>query len=78
MGTDLASFLGYMVEAFEKPAHQVTVSQTFWLDRTEVTAADYALCWGAQACTIPAVNHMYPTWAVVGKENHPINGVNWR
>jgi len=78
MGTDLAMFLGFPVEQREKPAHEVTISQTFWLDETEVTAAAYAECWGAQACTIPSlIENPYPTWAVPGKENHPINGVNW-
>ncbi len=78
MGTDLNSFLGSPVEAQERPAHDVTISQAFWIDKTEVTASAYAECWGAQACSIPSMNeNPYPTWAVAGKENHPINGVNW-
>jgi formylglycine-generating enzyme required for sulfatase activity len=33
---------------------------------------------GSDAESIPSMqNNQYPTWAVAGKENHPINGVNW-
>jgi len=34
----------------EKPAHQVTVN-SFWMDRTEVTNADYQKCVSAKACS---------------------------
>ena len=40
----------------EKPAHQVTLSRAFLLDRTEVTAGDYNLCVKAGKCTPSAVH----------------------
>ena len=38
-------------DANEKPAHVVTISKPFFLDKTEVRAADYAACVGVNECT---------------------------
>ncbi|MEO8796646.1 MAG: SUMF1/EgtB/PvdO family nonheme iron enzyme, partial [Polyangiaceae bacterium] len=38
-------------DANEKPAHEVTVRKAYFLDKTEVAAADYAACVHAGACT---------------------------
>jgi sulfatase modifying factor 1 len=76
MGTDLQDFLGEMIPADERPAHEITLTQTYWIDRTEVTAMAYAECVAAQACSVPAPVEN-STWQVPGKESHPINGVTW-
>ncbi len=38
-------------EANEKPAHKVTISKGFFLDKTEVRAGEYAVCVRAGGCT---------------------------
>ena len=40
----------------ERPAHQVTLTRPFDLDRTEVTVADYAKCVAAGKCTKSGVH----------------------
>lgn len=37
--------------ASERPEHTVTLSRPFWIDRYEVTVAEYAACVRAEACT---------------------------
>ena len=76
MGTDLMTLDGDPVQPYENPAHEITISSSFWIDLTEVTAGDYAMCWGAGVCSIPVAGGDH-TWAVAGEEDHPINGVTW-
>ena len=59
----------------EHPRHQVTVSP-FYMDVTEVTVAAYALCVTAGACTAPRT-WSECSWAVPGREQDPVNCVNW-
>lgn len=70
--------------ALERPEHPETV-KTFCLDRTEVTVAAYKACHDkgqcTKACYFPdrcdeEVNECNAGKA--GKENHPINCVDWR
>ncbi len=65
--------MGSNAYADELPVRQVMVS-TFWIDRTEVTAADYQECVSESACSLPWVNSNY---GVPGREDHPIDGVDW-
>ncbi|HOX42958.1 MAG TPA: SUMF1/EgtB/PvdO family nonheme iron enzyme [Myxococcota bacterium] len=59
----------------EKPQHRVWVSE-FLLDATEVTVAAYARCVEVGRCNVPrAVGAR--TWGAVGKEQHPVNCVDW-
>lgn len=60
----------------EKPVHQVRVA-AFRLDRTEVTAGDYAACVRAGACTAAETSPGTCNHGKVGKEHHPINCVDW-
>lgn len=76
MGTNLNSFLGQDVLPFEKPAHMVTITKSFWMDKNEVTVEDYAVCWALKVCELPVQGQGY-NWGVAGKEKFPINGVNW-
>lgn len=78
MGTDFAMVYAQQTDPTEKPAHMVTISNTFWMDETEVTAGAYADCVDAGECTVPMpAQNEYPTYQVGGKQNHPINGVSW-
>ena len=59
----------------EQPIRQVNVD-TFWIDETEVTVAEYAECVDAGDCDAPPTGPSY-NYGVVGREEHPINGVDW-
>ena len=59
----------------EKPVHSVTLSG-FQMARTETTVAQYGVCVTAGGCTA-ARTRSYCTWGVAGKEQHPINCVDW-
>lgn len=48
----------------------------FWLGRTPVTVAAYGKCVAAGACTEPPSGGSC-NWKVNGKENHPVNCVDW-
>ncbi len=58
----------------ELPQHPVEVG-SFEMDRTEVTAAAYKAC---GSCTAPATTGgSYGTYDPAGKQQHPINYVDW-
>ena len=61
----------------ESPQHLVDMSP-YWVGVYEVTASNYKGCvdgLGA-GCTVPG-GGTYATWNVGGKEQHPVNYVNW-
>ena len=60
----------------EKPAHDVDLG-SFFVDKLEVSAAQYKACVTAGACVAPQKGTADETWNVVGKEQHPINFVTW-
>ena len=57
-----------------QPPHMVTLS-AYCMDLTEVTVAAYRLC-TAPGCTTPSTGD-FLNWGVMGRDNHPINGVDW-
>jgi len=59
----------------EQPVRQVNVD-AFYIDETEVTVTEYTACVTAGACSTPTTG-MYYNYGVAGRENHPINGVDW-
>jgi formylglycine-generating enzyme required for sulfatase activity len=59
----------------EKPPHKVWVSE-FWMDTTEVTVTAYAKCVQAGSCRAPNSCGLC-TWNVAGKEQHPVDNVDW-
>lgn len=59
----------------ERPVHFVTLS-TFRISKTEVTVAQYAACVAAGKCTVPDTGGAC-NWELAGRENHPINCVDW-
>jgi formylglycine-generating enzyme required for sulfatase activity len=56
----------------EKPQHKVALDG-FWIDRTEVTNAQYKQCVGAGACPEPA----YAGDSSLNGDNQPVVGVSW-
>jgi formylglycine-generating enzyme required for sulfatase activity len=59
--------------ADELPQHEVTLD-SFWIDRTEVTNAQYAACIAAGACSAPVHSTHFGRPEL---ENHPVFGVSW-
>ncbi len=59
----------------ERPVHEVDLS-AFWLDRTEVTVADYEACVGAGECSAPQKGG-YCNTSEQGRADHPINCVSF-
>lgn len=64
----------------EKPAHWVELD-SFWLDQFEVSAADYARCVSAGACTemgtLPGSDQTQCTYGQEAHQNKPMNCVSW-
>jgi formylglycine-generating enzyme required for sulfatase activity len=61
----------------ERPAHAVSVS-AFRLDVTEVTVADYGVCFDEGACTRPAPSEgTHCNWGRADRERHPVNCVTY-
>ena len=58
-----------------KPTHQVTV-KTFQMAKILVTVGQYKACVDAGACAAPDTGG-YCNWGVSGREQHPINCVDW-
>lgn len=74
--------------AYEKPGRTVEVA-AFSIDETEVTVAAYARCRRAEQCSSSGLTMPYfdgqdqpdfadfCNWQKPGRENHPVNCVNW-
>jgi formylglycine-generating enzyme required for sulfatase activity len=65
--------------ADQRPEHMVNLS-AFWIDRTEVTNAMYALCVSAGACTAPLQTRSISRASYFGNPafaNFPVLFVNW-
>jgi formylglycine-generating enzyme required for sulfatase activity len=50
---------------------------TYYLDKNEITAREYAHCVAEGPCTVPQEVNETCTWQVPGDEDHPINCVDW-
>ncbi|OGR04301.1 MAG: hypothetical protein A2284_01935 [Deltaproteobacteria bacterium RIFOXYA12_FULL_61_11] len=59
----------------EEPVHQVTLS-AYRIQKYEVTAGDYSDCVTAGECTVANTGGSC-TYQAAGKEDHPINCVDW-
>ncbi|MFT5368864.1 MAG: sulfatase activating formylglycine-generating enzyme [Candidatus Latescibacterota bacterium] len=68
MGSDL-------VETEEKPQRLVLLDG-FYIDRYEVTVADYQQCVDVGGCDSPALGEDC-NWQVGGRSDHPVNCVSW-
>jgi iron(II)-dependent oxidoreductase len=60
----------------DHPQMLVTVP-AFFIDRTEVTAAEYQACVNAGVCTVPFTTSAYATYGVAMLHDHPMNHVRW-
>ena len=62
---------------WSEPVHLVHVP-AFELASAEVTVADYAACVDAGACAAPAPLHEHCNWDATGRDDHPINCLDWQ
>jgi formylglycine-generating enzyme required for sulfatase activity len=62
--------------ANETPFHLVYLD-AFEIDVTEVTVGAYGACWSAGSCETPLKGSAGCNWALSGKEQHPVNCVDW-
>lgn len=60
----------------EQPIRQVHVG-SFYIDQTEVTAAQYEQCVVAEACERPPYLGSASTYGFEARADHPVNGVRW-
>jgi serine/threonine-protein kinase len=63
----------------ERPVHDVTLD-AFWIDRTEVTNAQYAQCVAADKCGAPSSTHSYTRDSYYENDqydDYPVIYVNW-
>ena len=58
----------------EKPPHRVSLSQGFWMGRTEVTVQAYQRFAEATGTAMPQAPDFNPNWS---EKNHPIVNVSW-
>jgi len=60
----------------EYPYREVTVPD-FEIDQCEVSVASYTACVDAKACTEPSTYSANCNWGIQGREQHPINCLDW-
>ncbi|MBI2568688.1 MAG: SUMF1/EgtB/PvdO family nonheme iron enzyme, partial [Candidatus Schekmanbacteria bacterium] len=60
----------------EGPVHAVNLD-AYYIDKYEVTAAEYKACVDGGGCTAAYTGRTECTYDVGGKEQHPINCVDW-
>ncbi len=63
-------------EVNEQPVHTVYLD-AFYMDKTEVTNAQYQRCVEAGACRTPTCDWGEPTYGDASKADHPVVCVNW-
>ena len=60
----------------EKPQHEVVLS-SYWIDMYEVTVSDWGKCKAAGKCSNPKGTYSSCNWGKPGREQHPINCIDW-
>jgi formylglycine-generating enzyme len=73
-----ASRVEHLSKAWNRqlPAHDVEVP-AFEMLVSEVTVEQYRFCVDAGICTDPKTSGVYANWGRAGRDNHPVNKVNW-
>jgi formylglycine-generating enzyme required for sulfatase activity len=64
-------------EDVEHPQHTIYLSE-FWIDKTEVTNAQYRKCVEIGACRVPTCDWGEPTYSDSSKADHPMVCVSWQ
>ena len=59
-----------------KPGHKVSVSE-FKIDITEITVSQYRTCYESEHCPKPGQYSEFCNWDISGRENHPVNCIDW-
>ncbi len=67
-------FMGSSVDANERPLHKIDLD-AFWIDKTEVTNAMYAVCVEAGSCSLPRGTTHFRDQTQYGE--HPVVYVDW-
>jgi formylglycine-generating enzyme len=60
------------------PPPKLVKVAAFWMDRSEVTVADYRRCVGAGACAEPAGDRALSNYHIAGRDQHPVTAVTWQ
>lgn len=59
----------------ERPLHQVTLTNAYLVDRTEVTQSEYKRCIDAGVCTAPG--NSFDLWSPEARPAYPVHGISW-
>jgi formylglycine-generating enzyme required for sulfatase activity len=81
-GAEMVSIPGgtFTMGSLELPSPErltVVTLSPYFMDRTEVSVAQYKACVKAGKCSVKGVTGAKCNWKASGKENHPMNCVDW-
>jgi len=78
MGADNQSIIDGDNESDESPTHTTKLTGPFYISDHEVTSSEFKACVDAGSCNYTySTSNAKKTYGVSGKENHPMNYVNW-
>ena len=78
MGADNQSIADGDNESDETPTHTVQLTGPFYISDHEVSSSEFKACVDSGSCNYTySTSNAKKTYAVSGKENHPMNYVNW-
>jgi formylglycine-generating enzyme required for sulfatase activity len=78
MGADNQSIADGDNESDETPTHTTELTGLFYISDHEVSSSEFKACVDSGSCNYTySTSNAKKTYAVFGKENHPMNYVNW-
>ena len=78
MGADNQSIADGDNESDETPTHTTELTGLFYISDHEVSSSEFKACVDSGSCNYTySTSNAKKTYAVSGKENHPMNYVNW-
>jgi len=78
MGADNQSIVDGDNETDETPTHTVKLTGPFYISDHEVSSSEFKACVDSGSCNYTySTSNAKKTYAVSGKENYPMNYVNW-